>query len=167
MPMYVDLSQEDALSTIVTSTLLNATKRNIGFDPETPTELLPVDLEDLLHECISICEKEQWRFILRKPVTLTLPYEAFCNPDGLFFLPFGRVTEITTFTYVKDDLTTGTISSADYTLYTSEPSKLWAEDWDELFEEINDEQPYPITITYTTGYASYAAVPKATVSYET
>ena len=57
MPMYVDLSQEDALSTIVTSTLLNATKRNIGFDPETPTELLPVDLEDLLHECISICEK--------------------------------------------------------------------------------------------------------------
>jgi hypothetical protein len=163
MPMYVDLASEAALSTIVGTTLLDATKRNIGFDPETPTELLPVDLEDLLHECISICEKEQWRFILRKPVTLTLPYEAFCNPDGLFFLPFGRVTEITTFTYIKSDLTTGTITSSDYTLYTSEPSKLWAENWEEVFEEINDEQPYPITITYTTGYASYDAVPKSTI----
>ena len=151
MPMYVDLASEAALSTIAGTTLLNATKRNIGFDPETPTELLPVDLEDLLHECISICEKEQWRFILQKPVTLTLPYEAFCNSDGLFFLPFGRVTALTEFTYIKSDLTTGTVSASDYTLYTSEPSKLWAEDWSDVFVEI------------TTGYASYEAVPKSTI----
>lgn len=163
MPMYVDLANEAAASTIITSTLLNSTKRNIGFDPETPDENLPVDLEELLHECISICEKEQWRFILRKPVTLTLPYDAFCNRDGLLFLPFGRVTSLTDFTYVKSDLTTAAVSSSDYTLYTSEPSKLWAEDWSEVLDEINEEQPYPITISYTTGYSSYAEVPKSTI----
>ena len=163
MPMYVDLASEAALSTIVTSVLLDSTQRNIGFDPETPAENLPVDLEELLHECIATCEKEQWRFILRKPVTLNLPYEAFCNRDGLVFLPFGRVTALDDFTYIKSDLTTGTVSASDYTLYTSEPSKLWAEDWSEVLDEINDVQPYPITITYTTGYATYDAVPKSTI----
>ena len=163
MPMYVDLASEAALSTIVTSVLLDSTKRNIGFDPETPAENLPVDLEELLHECIATCEKELWRFILRKPITLNLPYEAFCNRDGLVFLPFGRVTTLDDFTYIKSDLTTGTVSASDYTLYTSEPSKLWAEDWSEVLDEINDVQPYPITITYTTGYATYDAVPKSTI----
>lgn len=163
MPMYIDYSTEAALSTIVTDDFVKSVKRNIGFDPETPTDLLPVDLEELLHECLHICEKEQWRFLLSKAVTLTLPYEAFCNADGLFFLPFGRVTSITTFSYIKNDLTTGTIDPTDYTLYSAEPSKIWASDWAELFVDINDEQPYPVTVTYTTGYASYAAIPKSTI----
>lgn len=163
MPMYIDLSTESALSTIVTDDFLKAVKRNIGFDPETPTEHLPIDLEELLHECIAICEKEQWRFILRKTVTLSLPYEAFCEPDRLVFLPFGRITSLSTFSYTKSDGTTATVSASDYTLYSHEPSKLWCEDWSELFEDYDDEQPYPITIAYTTGYSAYSSVPKTTI----
>lgn len=163
MPMSIGLSSEAAVTTIVNDAFLTAVKRNIGFDPETPDEHLPIDLTDLLHECIQICEKEQWRFILRKPVTLSLPYEAFCYNDRLLFLPFGTVTAITTFSYVKSDGTTGTISSNDYTIYSHEPSKLWCEDWSELFEDIDTEQPYPITLTYTTGYSSFSEVPKSTV----
>lgn len=163
MPMYVDLSQEAALSTIVTDELLRSVKQNIGFDPETPTSNLPVDLESLLHECISVCEKEQWRFILRKPVTLSLPYEAFMYHDRLVFLPFGRTTSITSLTYAKSSGATGTISSANYTLYTHEPSKLWCSDWSALFDDVDTAQPYPITLTYTTGYTSLSEVPKSTV----
>lgn len=161
--MYIDLSTEAAVTDIATADFITSVKRNIGFDPETPNELLPVDIEELLHECISICEREQWRFILRKDVTLSLPYEAFCYADRLVFLPFGRVTALGTFSYVKSDGTSASISSSDYTLYTHEPSKLWAEDWSELFDDIDTEQPYPITITYTTGYSSYSEVPKATI----
>jgi len=122
MPMFIDLSSEASLSTIVTEDFIRSVKRNIGFDPETPTDSLPVDIEELLHECISICEREQWRFLLRKTVTLSLPYEAFTSADRLMFLPFGRVTE-----------------------------------------DVNDEQPYPITLSYTTGYSGYDSVPKATI----
>lgn len=163
MPMRVNLASEAALSTIVTDEFLASVKRNIGFDPETPMELLPVDLNELLAECISICEKEQWRFILRKEVSLSLPYEAFCWYDRLVFLPFGEVNSITTFTYIKDDLTTGTVSADKYTLYPHEPSKLWCSDWSDVFRRINTEQPYPITLTYTTGYASYGLIPRSTV----
>jgi hypothetical protein len=163
MPMYVDLSTEAAVTTIVDSDFLSAVKRNIGFDPETPDEQLPVDLTDLLHECIQICEKEQWRFILRKTVSLSLPYEAFQNHDRLLFLPFGRVTSLSSFSYVKSDNTTASVSSGDYTIYSHEPSKIWCEDWSDVFDDINTEQPYPITLSYTTGYSSFAEVPKSTV----
>lgn len=163
MPMFIDLSSEASLSTIVTEDFVRSVKRNIGFDPETPTDSLPVDIEELLHECISICEREQWRFLLRKTVTLSLPYEAFTSADRLMFLPFGRVTQLESFSYVQNDGTSANVSSADYTIYTNEPSKLWAEDWSEVFEDVNDEQPYPITLSYTTGYSGYDSVPKATI----
>ncbi len=163
MPMYVDLSQESALSTIVDDALLKSVKHNLGFDPETPASDIPVDIEELLHECIYICEKEQWRFILRKPVTLSLPYEAFLNRDRLFFLPFGRTTSLSAFTYTKTDGTTGSVLSTAYTVYTHEPSKLWCTDWSNVFQNIADDQPYPINLTYTTGYSSASEVPKATL----
>jgi hypothetical protein len=163
MPAIIDYSSEAAISTIVTSDFLDAVKRNIGFDPDTPTASLPVDLEDLLHECIQICEKEQWRFILQKSVTLLLPYEAFCRPDKLVFLPFGPVSSLTTFTYTDTDDATQAVSSADYIIYAGEPAKLWCSDWSDVFDTVNDERPYQISLSYTTGYASYAAVPKPTI----
>jgi hypothetical protein len=163
MPMTINYAAESALSTIVTADFLSAVKRNIGFDPETPTASLPVDLEELLHECIHICEREQWRFILRKPVTLLLPHEAFCAADRLLFLPFGPVSSIATFSFIDTDGATQTVSSADYTLYSGEPAKLWCDDWSEVLDNIDDEQPYPVTITYTTGYSSFSLVPKSTI----
>ena len=163
MPAIIDWSSESDITTIVTDTFLSAIKRNIGFDPDTPTASLPVDLTDLMHECIQICEREQWRFILTKSVTLLLPYEAFLTADRLMFLPFGSVSALATFDFTDNDGNTQSISSADYTLYEGEPAKLWCSDWTQLFDNIDDEQPYPITIEYTTGYASFAAVPKTTI----
>jgi len=163
MPMYVNLAQEDAVSTLVTSTLIAQIKQNLGFDTETSDTDIPVDISELMHQCISICEKEQWRFILRKPVTLQLPYEAFMSADRLVFLPFGKVSTLTTFTYKKTDGTTASVSSAGYTVYEYEPAKLFCKDWTALFVDIDDELPYPITVTYTTGYSSLSEVPKATV----
>ena len=163
MPAIIDWSSESAVTTIVTDTFLAAIKRNIGFDPDTPTASLPVDLTDLMHECIQICEREQWRFILQKEVKLILPYEAFLAHDRLVFLPFGIITALTTFNYVDNSGVTQSVSSSDYTLYDGEPAKLWCDDWTELFDDIDNEQPYPVTIEYTTGYASYSLVPKTTI----
>lgn len=163
MPATIDYASESALSTIVTTAFLNSVKKNLGFDPDTPTASLPVDLEELLHECIHTCEREQWRFIIRKPVTLLLPYEAFLYADRLVFLPFGPISSLTTFSYTDNDAATQTVASSGYTLYSGEPAKMWCDDWSALFTDVASEQPYPITITYTTGYASYALVPKSTI----
>lgn len=163
MPAVIDLSSEAALSTIATTAFLNEVKRNIGFDPDTPDYDLPFDLQGLVAECIAACEREQWRFILRKPVTLSLPYRAFRNADRLLFLPYGKVTTLTSFTYQKTDGTTATVTSDKYTIYAHEPSKLWASDWSAVLSDVDDEQPYPITVTYTTGYSSFSEVPKTTI----
>jgi len=163
MPLYVDLSTEAAPSTLITQAFINDVKRNIGFDPETPDTDLPVDIVGLINTCMTICEKEQWRFLLRKTASLSLPYEAFLNADRLLVLPFGRVTSLSSFTYKKSDGTTASISSSNYSIYTHEPSKLWCRDWTALFPEIDDEQPYPITITYQTGYSSFSEIPKSTI----
>jgi hypothetical protein len=161
--MYLDLATEAAVTDIVTSEFLNAVKVNLGFDVETPDSDLPVNVTALLHRCIQICEKEQWRFILRKKVTLSLPVYAFAHCDRVFVMPFGRVTALESFSYVKDDATTATVSAGDYTIYAHEPSKLWCTDWTALLSSVDTDQPYPITLSYYTGYASYAAVPKSTI----
>lgn len=163
MPLSIDLSSEDAPATLITEAFLKSVKQNLGFDPETPDTDLPVDLTDLLHEAIAICEREQWRFILRKTATLILPYEAFTAADRLVFLPFGSVSSLITFTYKKSDGTTGSVSASGYTVYSQEPTRLWAADWTALLSGIDTDQPYPVTITYRTGYASYEAIPKPTV----
>lgn len=163
MPMFINLGSEAAVSTLATTAFVKAVKQQIGFDPETPDESLPVNITDLLHECIQICEREQWRFILRKTVTLTLPYSAFTNHDALCFLPFGRVAELASFNYRKSDNTIVNISSADYSILSEEPSKLWCADWEEVFADIHEEHPYPITLSYTTGYSSFPEIPKSTV----
>lgn len=163
MPMHIDLSSEDDLSVIVTDAFRKAVKFNIGFDSETPDEQLPVNIDDLMHQCIAICEKEQWRFILRKTVALSLPVSAFNCPDRLLFLPFGTVSELDGFTYLKSDNTTAAVSSESYNVLPHEPSKLWAADWNTVLPNIHEEHPYPVTVTYTTGYASYDEVPKSTL----
>jgi hypothetical protein len=161
--MFINLGSEAAVSTLATSDFVKAVKQQIGFDTETPDESLPVDITDLLHQCIQICEREQWRFILRKTVTLTLPYSAFTNRDSLCFLPFGRVTSLASFSYRKSDNTTVNISAADYSILSEEPSKLWCDDWELVFADIHESHPYPITLSYTTGYSSFPEIPKSTV----
>jgi len=163
MPATVDITSEAALSTVVTQAFLNDVKRNLGFDPDTSDNNLPFDLQGLVAECVATCEREQWRFIRRKQVSLSLPYRAFRNADKLLFLPFGKTTALTSFTYLKTDGTTGTVTSDKYTIYAHEPSKLWANDWPTVLPEVDEEQPYPITVTYTTGYSSASEVPQTTL----
>jgi uncharacterized phiE125 gp8 family phage protein len=163
MPAIIDLSSEAAVTDIVTSNFVASVQKNLGFDASTDAADLPVDIEELLHECIQICEREQWRFILTKSVTLLLPFEALCKADGLIFLPFGPVTALDTFTYINEDGDATAIDAADYTIYPGEPAKLWAQSWVDLVDDIDVEQPYPITIEYTTGYATYDDVPKPTI----
>lgn len=163
MPVIIDLSSEADVTDIVTAEFIASVQSNLGFDAATDAADLPVDITDLLHECIQICEREQWRFILQKDVTLLLPFEALCNRDGLIFLPFGAVSALTTFTYIDEDGASTAIDSGDYTVYAGEPAKLWCQSWVDLMDDIDVEQPYPITITYTTGYAAYANVPKTTI----
>lgn len=162
MPMHVDLSTEASLSTIVTDAFKKAVKQNLGFDPETPDDQIPVNIDDLLHQAISVCEKEQWRFILRKSVSLTLPLQAFANRDRLCFLPFGTVNTLSGFSYLKTDGTTANILGG-FSILSHEPSKLWSENWDTVLSNCNEEHPYPITVTYTTGYASHSVVPRPTI----
>jgi len=163
MPQIIDRANEAALSTLFDDTFLSTIKQNLGFDPDTPCSDLPVDIEDLLADAVSICETQQWRFILQKPVTLLLPYKAFLERDGLVFLPYGSASSLTTFTYTDVDGDSNAIDSSDYTIYAGEPLKLWCDDWSALFPDIDETQPYPVTVRYTTGYSAYAQIPKSTI----
>lgn len=164
MPHSINRSSEETeFDSLFTSTFLNIIKQNLGFDPATADADLPVDIADLVYDAVSIVEQQQWRFIIRKPVTLLLPREAFAEPDGFVLLPFGSVSSLTTFTYKDVDGDTNNVSSSDYALYAGEPARIWCEDWSAVMSDIDGDLPYPITITYTTGYSSLSAIPRATL----
>ena len=46
MPMYVNLAQEDPVTTLVTDTLITQVKQNLGFDTETADTDIPVRSEE-------------------------------------------------------------------------------------------------------------------------
>jgi len=163
MPQIIDRANEAALSDLFNDAFIDSIKQHLGFDPTTPCSDLPVDIDSLLAEAVSICETQQWRFIRRKAVTLLLPYDAFCEQDGMLFLPYGKTSSITTFTFTDVDGDANAVSSANYTRYTGEPVKLWCRDWSALFPDIDPYQPYPISITYTTGYSAFADIPQHTI----
>jgi hypothetical protein len=163
MPQVIDRVNEDALSVLFSDNFMNSLKQHLGYDPTTPCADLPFDLEGLLEEVISIVEQQQWRFIRRKPVTMLLPFEAFQEPDCMLFLPYGSVASLTSFTYKDTDGANIAVQSSEYTLYQSEPIKLWCRDWYSVFTDIDSEMPYPITITYTPGYQYYQQIPRSTI----
>jgi uncharacterized phiE125 gp8 family phage protein len=163
MPATVDLSSEAALSDLFDDDFVRELTRYLGLDPDTQPEDMPLDITELLTDAVAVCEQEQWRFIRRKSVSLLLPFSAFLECDKLVFLPFGPISSLSTFSYTDEDGATQTISSSDYTIYAGEPARLWCNDWNALFTNIDTKQPYPITVAYTTGYSTYAAVPRATV----
>lgn len=159
MPLVIDRSSEDALSTLFDTDFIRSLTEYLGMDADTPSEDMPLSVNELLEEAISSCEQEQWRFILKKEATLLLPAEAFCADDKFCFLPLGIATDVAiTYTDLNDEEQTFT----DFTQYVGEPIRLWSDDWDDMTNDCADT-PYPITVTYTPGYASYSAVPKSTI----
>lgn len=159
MPLVIDRTSEAALSTLFDTDFIRSLTQYLGMDPDTPSDDMPLSVNELLEEAISSCEQEQWRFILPKEVTLLLPVEAFCDTDQLLFLPLGSASDIA-LTY--NDFEEETQTFTDFTQYAGEPIRLWSENWDDLTDDCFDE-PYPITITYTPGYTAYNKIPKSTI----
>ena len=159
MPLVIDRSSEADLTSLFDTDFIRSLTQYLGLDPDTPSEDMPLSVSELLSEAVSSCEQEQWRFILQKEASVLLPAEAFCNPDKFCFLPLGSATDlILTYTDLNEDEQTFT----DFTQYAGEPIRLWSDNWDDLTNDCFDS-PYPITATYTPGYASYTVIPKSTI----
>lgn len=159
MPLVIDRTSEAALTTLFDTDFIRSLTQYLGMDADTPSEDMPLSVNELLEEAISSCEQEQWRFILPKDVTLLLPVEAFAELDKMVVLPLGVATEVS---ISYKDLEEDTQTFTDFTLYTGEPIRLYSDSWYDL---INDcfEEPYPITVSYRPGYTSIEEVPKSTV----
>jgi len=158
MPLTIDRSSEVALSTLFDTDFINSLTEYLGIASDTPSEDMPLSVSELLEEAISSCEQEQWRFILKKDVNILLPVEAFGMMDRMLFLPLGVGT--VTLSYL--DLNEDTQSFTDFTQYPGEPIRLWSDNWDDLTNDCFDS-PYPITASYTPGYATYEDIPKSTI----
>lgn len=159
MPLVIDRTSEAALTTLFDTDFIRSVTKYLGMDADTPSEDMPLSVNELLEEAISACEQEQWRFILPKEVELLLPVEAFNDYDKLLFLPLGVATDVAIH---YTDLDGATIAFTDFTQYAGEPIRLYSDTWSDM---VNDcaEDTYPVSVTYTPGYTSYAQVPKSTV----
>lgn len=159
MPLVIDRTTEAELTTLFDTDFIRSLTKYLGMDADTPSDDMPLSVNELLEEAISACEQEQWRFILPKEATLLLPVEAFCDADKLLFLPLGTASDIA-ITY--NDLEGDIVTFTDFTQYAGEPIRLYSDEW---YSMVNNcaEDPYPITVTYTPGYTSYAEVPKSTI----
>lgn len=165
MASSIDYTTETAVSTLFSATdFQNDLHRYLGLDPTLDAAHQPIDVEDLLHSAIHLVEKDQWRLILPKTVTLKLPYQAFSALDNKVFLPYGAVSSITSFTWVDGDDANQTLTEGtDYTLYGTEPAFLWAENWHNEMSDLNTVNPEVATIVYTTGYTAFANIPRGTI----
>ena len=159
MPLVIDRTSEAALTTLFDTDFIRSLTQYLGMDADTPSEDMPLSVNELLEEAISSCEQEQWRFILPKDVTLLLPAGAFTSPDQMVMLPLG-VASTVTISYL--DLNNATASFTDFTLYTGEPIRMHSADWDDLVNDCADT-PYPVTVSYTPGYTSINEIPKSTI----
>jgi len=161
----IDYTSEVAVTSLFPSTFIDDLTLYLGLDPAVAAKYQPLDIENLLHTAISMTEQNQWRFILRKPVTLSLPLSALCFDDNRIYLPYGPVASLTTFSYTDTDLAVQNISSSDYTLFSEEPSWIWAKNWNTPIpgNSVHSSHPAPISLSYTTGYTDFEEIPKSTL----
>jgi hypothetical protein len=162
MRSSVDLTTEDAIEDLFPKQFLDDFTLYLGLDPDVAVEYQPIDVIDHLRAVVRMVEQDQWRLILRKTVTMSGCLEDFCKRDNKVYLPYGPVASLTTFTYLDSSSVSQSVSSDDYFLNTSEPSYLWASNWNSV-APANSEHPAPVTITYTTGYSSFAQIPTTTL----
>jgi len=101
------------------------------------------------------CESRLGQQIM--PATYRCKIDGFCS--HAVELPYPPLTTVSSITYVDTAGTTQTLSSALYTVDTdSKPGRIspvYAEVW-----PLTRDQLQAVTITYTAGYASAAAVPQ-------
>jgi hypothetical protein len=159
MPLVIDRTTEADLTTLFDTDFIRSLTKYLGMDADTPSDDMPLSVNELLEEAISACEQEQWRFILPKEAKLLLPVEAFCADDKLLFLPLGVASDVA-ISYT--DLEGDELPFTAFTQYPGEPIRLHSDSWYDLINDCS-EDPYPISVVYTPGYTSYAEVPKSTV----
>jgi hypothetical protein len=171
MTATIDYSTEAALTTLFDVTKVDEVTLYLGLDPAVAKEHQPQDVEQLMLECLHAIETIQASVILQKTVTLDLPYKALCRSDGRIYIPYGAPT-ITSMSYYKT--TTGnegdparTRTAIDTETFFTDlnyPAFLYSSNWDDLVDDIDDEMPLPIRIVYTTGYTSFASMPRSIYS---
>jgi hypothetical protein len=163
----IDYTSEANVVSLFPSEFIDDFTLFLGLDPAVASQHQPVDILTLLRNCISTVERDQWRFILRKSVVVHLPANRISPPecDGRIYLPYGKVSALTSFTYVKEATPTvqTAVTSNQYTLHSSEPSWLWNKNWYSVLTDLYEDHPLPITITYTTGYSTFEEIPWSTL----
>jgi hypothetical protein len=163
----IDYTSEANVVSLFPSEFIDDFTLFLGLDPAVASQHQPVDILTLLRNCISTVERDQWRFILRKSVVVHLPANCISPPecDGRIYLPYGKVSALTSFTYIKEATPTvqTAVTSSDYTLHSSEPSWLWNKNWYSVLTDLYEDHPLPITITYTTGYSTFEEIPWSTL----
>jgi len=163
MGAKIQYDTESALGTLfTTANFTDELHKYLGLDPAVSSANQPLDVNDLLLSLLHIVEGDQWRVILPKTITLSLPYKAFCALDNRVYLPFGEVSSITTFAYTDSSGVAQTLASSNYTLYSEEPSFIWADNWYSVMT-LSTTVPVPVTLTYTTGYTAFADIPRGTL----
>ena len=153
---------EDAVEDLFPKQFLDDFTLYLGLDPNVDIQYQPIDIIDHLKAVIHTVEKDQWRCILRKEITLAGSLDDFYQRDNRIYLPYGSVASLTTFTYLDSSSVSQTVDSADYFLSTSEPSYVWCSTWSTVVPA-HTEHPAAVGITYTTGYSSFTEIPASTL----
>lgn len=171
MTATIDYSTEANLTTLFDTVKINEVTRYLGLDPSVAKEHQPVDVEQLMLECLHTIESYQASVLLVKTVTLDLPYKALCRNDGRIYLPFGvpTITSMSFFSTTTGDIgdparTRTAITTQEFYSDLNYPAFLYSENWDTLTPDIDTELPLPIRVIYTTGYSSFAAMPRSVYS---
>jgi len=163
MPATIDYTTEAAMSGIfTTSNFTDELHKYLGLDPAVSLANQPIDVDELLQSVLQVVEGDQWRVLLEKTITLQLPYCAISARDNRIYLPYGTVAALTTFAYTDNNEDAQTLSASNYTVYSEEPAFIWAEVWEDVLT-LSTKEPYPITLTYTTGYDAFAKIPRSTL----
>lgn len=163
MTATISYTLEESLSTLFTAgNFIDELHKYLGLDPAISAANQPVDVSELLKSVLHVIEGDQWRVILEKPITLSLPYMALDAMDNRIYLPYGKVSSITTFAYTDTDEAAQTLDSSNYSLFSEEPAFLWAENWHNIIS-VSTKSPLPITLTYTTGYSAFDQIPRSTL----
>lgn len=163
MPASIDYTTEATLGDIfTTANFTDELHKYLGLDPAVAAGNQPIDVDVLLTSILHIVEQDQERVILEKTVTLKLPYTAFLSYDNKVYLPYGPVAALTTFAYEDLNDDSQTLAGSAYTLFSEEPAFIWNKNWWNEFT-LSSTHPYPVTLTYTTGYDAFAKIPRSTL----
>ena len=160
MSLTIDYTNEAAVTDLFSTEYINRVYKYLGLDPEIDAAYQPLNVVDLIKSAVGVVEQNQHRIILTKEITIRPPVTAFCRVDKKVFLPWGVPQSTPVVTYQPDpDVAAAPVTGVLFD--NREPCYLWAREWDEFLTEDN---PDPITITYSVGYTDESQIPKSTLA---